>query len=91
MIWLVCVSLAAVVLTLHDKRAARLHRWRVPENTLLLVSALGGSAAMLFTMLAVRHKTRKARFMVGIPAILLAQLALAGWIAWLQRTDGFPF
>lgn len=48
---------------------------RVPEATLLLLSALGGSIAMLLTMLLVRHKTKKAKFMVGIPLILILQIA----------------
>ena len=50
-------------------------RLRVPEATLLILSALGGSVAMLLTMLLVRHKTKKAKFMVGIPAIIVLQVA----------------
>ena len=49
---------------------------RVPEASLLIISALGGSLAMLLTMLLVRHKTKKAKFMVGIPAILVLQIAV---------------
>lgn len=48
---------------------------RVPESSLLLLSALGGSLAMLLTMLLVHHKTKKAKFMVGIPLILVLQIA----------------
>ncbi len=48
---------------------------RVPEGSLLLISLLGGSVAMLFTMLLIRHKTKKPKFMVGIPAILILQIA----------------
>lgn len=50
---------------------------RVPEATLLVLSALGGSVAMLLTMLLIRHKTKKAKFMVGIPAIIVLQVAAA--------------
>ena len=32
---------------------------------------------MLLTMLVIRHKTRKPKFMVGIPLILLLQVAAA--------------
>ena len=49
---------------------------RVPEKNLLIISALGGSVAMLITMHAIRHKTQHAKFMVGIPAIIVAQCAL---------------
>jgi uncharacterized membrane protein YsdA (DUF1294 family) len=69
------VSLLAVILTLHDKRAARRQKWRVRESTLLLVAALGGSAAMLATMLLNRHKTKHAKFMIGLPVIIVLQIA----------------
>lgn len=48
---------------------------RIPEASLLLISAIGGSVAMLLTMLAIRHKTKKAKFMVGIPLIIVVQVA----------------
>jgi len=49
------------------------HRTR--ESTLLLLSALGGSVAMLATMLIIRHKTKHVKFMLGIPLIILLQAA----------------
>lgn len=49
---------------------------RVPEGRLLLLAALGGSVAMLLTMLLIRHKTKKAKFMVGIPVIIALQIAV---------------
>ncbi|MCL2445449.1 MAG: DUF1294 domain-containing protein [Oscillospiraceae bacterium] len=77
LIYLATISLVAVVITMHDKRAARRNKRRVPERTLLLIAALGGSVAMLITMCIIRHKTRHAKFMVGIPAIILVQAAIA--------------
>lgn len=74
-IYLGIISLIAIILTLRDKRAAKKRNWRVKERTLLLVSALGGSVAMLLTMLAVRHKTKHAKFMAGIPVIIALQIA----------------
>jgi uncharacterized membrane protein YsdA (DUF1294 family) len=76
LIYLTSISLLAIILTLHDKNAARRNAWRIKERTLLVVSALGGSAAMLLTMLAIRHKTRHAKFVVGIPLIILVQIAI---------------
>ena len=73
--YLIIINFAAVLVTVADKRRARKHRWRVPENTLLLVAALGGSPAMLTTMLLIRHKTRHPKFMIGIPLILILQVA----------------
>jgi predicted MPP superfamily phosphohydrolase len=81
LIYLLAISLLAAVLAVRDKNAARKKAWRVRERTLLAVSALGGSAAMLLAMLATRHKTRRAKFMAGIPLIMLAQAALAALAA----------
>lgn len=71
------ISLLAFGVTVSDKWAAR-HRTksRTPERTLLLIAGLGGSVAMLLTMLLIRHKTRHAKFMVGLPLMILAQTAL---------------
>ena len=76
LIYLACISLIAVIVTVLDKWKAQNRKWRVPEATLLLLSALGGSLAMLITMRLVHHKTRKKKFMVGIPVILVLQIAL---------------
>ena len=74
-LYLILVNIFAVFLTVHDKNAAVKHRWRVKEATLLLAAALGGAPAMYLTMLVISHKTRKAKFMVGIPVIFFIELA----------------
>ena len=79
------ISLIAITATLLDKYRARRHKGRIPEATLLLLSALGGSAAMLITMRLIHHKTRKKKFMIGIPVILILQLAAAAAVFWLIR------
>lgn len=76
----IMINFIAAAVTVADKRRAKSHRWRVPENTLLLLSALGGSPAMLITMRLIHHKTKHPKFMVGIPLILLAQGALLYFI-----------
>ena len=80
-LWLAAVSGLAVILTLHDKRAARRGARRIPERTLLLVCSLGGSVAMLAAMRIVRHKTKHAKFMVDIPVMIVVQVAV-GLVAW---------
>ena len=83
-IYLTIISLLAIILTIHDKRAAQKRKWRVRESTLLFIAALGGSVAMLLTMQIIRHKTKHAKFMAGIPVIIILQitLAIAAW-RWL--------
>lgn len=86
-LWFAAVSGLAVMLTLYDKRAARRGAWRVPEQTLLLVCALGGSVAMLAAMRVIRHKTKHAKFMVGIPVIIAVQVAV-GVVVWWRFCGG---
>lgn len=76
------ISLVAVILTAADKYKAQHHRWRIPEATLFLVAALGGCAAMYVTMRLIHHKTCHRRFMWGLPAILLLQIAAATVICY---------
>ena len=59
-----------------DKNAASGGAWRVPEATLMLISALGGAVAMYVTMRIIRHKTKHKKFMWGIPLIVLVHVVL---------------
>ena len=78
--YLLLINAAAFILMLVDKRKARKNRWRIPERTLILSAALGGSIGALLGMYTFRHKTKHLKFTLGIPAILIAQIALAIWI-----------
>lgn len=74
------VSLAAVIVCGWDKHQARKGGRRVPENTLLLLCVLGGSAAFWVAMYRFHHKTRKPKFYLGVPAILVMQIAISIWL-----------
>lgn len=76
MIYLVIINLIAFLTFGADKRRARRDRRRVRESTLFLLAVLGGSAGALLGMYVFRHKTRHWYFCVGIPAILILQIAL---------------
>lgn len=76
LVYLAAISLISIIVTAHDKSAAKKQRRRVPEKTLILLSLLGGSVAMYVTMQMIRHKTRHAKFMLGIPAIMVLQLGV---------------
>ena len=80
LIYLAAISLISVIFTIRDKNAARKNARRMKERTLLAVSVAGGSAAMLLTMLVVRHKTRHKKFMFGIPVIILFQIVIIAFV-----------
>ena len=69
------ISIIAIAVTVADKAKAKAGAWRVKESTLLLLSAIGGSVAMFITMQVIRHKTKHAKFMIGIPLIIAVQVA----------------
>ena len=74
--YLALSSLVSIIVCIYDKIAAKHNpKHRTRERTLLLLSAIGGSVAMLATMLIIRHKTKHAKFMVGIPVIIVLQVA----------------
>lgn len=74
--YLLLINAIAFVLMLADKRKAKKNLWRIPEATLFLSAALGGSIGALAGMYTFRHKTKHLKFTLGIPAILAAQIGI---------------
>ena len=75
LLYLLIVNAVSFLLMLVDKRKAQKNLWRIPESTLLLSAAIGGSLGALAGMYKFRHKTRHLKFTLGVPAILIAQIA----------------
>ena len=59
-----------------DKRKARKHAFRIPEATLFIIAAIGGSIGSILGMYYFHHKTRHWYFVYGMPAILILQIIL---------------
>ena len=78
MIYLIIVILAALVLMYSDKQRSIRHHWRIPERTLFLSAIIGGSIGAIAGMYLFHHKTRHWYFVIGMPAILVAQIA--AWV-----------
>ena len=80
-------NLTAFLLMGIDKRRAVKGRWRIPERTLLLACVPFAAAGGLLGMKAFHHKTLKPKFRIGVPLMLIVQLALA--IVLCVRFGGF--
>ncbi len=67
-----------------DKRAAERGDSRIPEKTLLMASALGGSVGAVLAQRRFRHKTQKQPFKALLYGIVVAQMALIStyFYAW---------
>ena len=84
LIYLLIVNAIAYVLMFIDKQKAKKKKWRIKEATLMGFAAIGGSVGALMGMYTFRHKTLHKKFTLGIPAILILQLAIAGYaIYWI--------
>ncbi|EGJ47304.2 hypothetical protein HMPREF0866_00244 [Ruminococcaceae bacterium D16] len=65
-----------------DKRRAKRGAWRISEKSLFLSPLLGGTVGAILGMRVFHHKTKHWYFRYGLPALLVLQLALAGWLYW---------
>ena len=74
LVYLLIINAAGFILMLVDKIKAKKNLWRIPEATLFLVAAIGGSIGSLLGMYAVRHKTKHIKFILGMPLILAVQV-----------------
>lgn len=63
--------------------------WRIPEKTLLLLAALGGSPAMVLGQKLLHHKTRKKPFKTYLLIIVLIQVIAFGFIVFQIFNDSF--
>ncbi|MGJ7563918.1 DUF1294 domain-containing protein [Variovorax sp. GB1R11] len=80
---LLLLSLLTFFIYGFDKNAAETGRWRTAENTLHLLSLVGGWPGAWVAQRLFRHKVRKTSFMAGYWATVLAHLAAVG--AWVGK------
>lgn len=75
-IYLLVINLAAFLAMWLDKRKAKKGAWRIPEQTLLSLVLLGGGIGGIAGMYTFRHKTKKPRFYIGFPVMLITEIIL---------------
>lgn len=75
-IYLIIINLIAFLAMYLDKRKARYGKWRIPEQSLFILALIGGSIGAIIGMYTFRHKTKKYRFSIGFPVILVLQIVL---------------
>ena len=76
LLYLLIMNAAGFLVMTADKLFAKSGAWRVPERNLLGIAAIGGSIGVWLAMYTVRHKTRHAKFVIGVPLILVCQIGL---------------
>ena len=73
-IYLIIINLIGFYVMWSDKRKAKKGRWRIPENTLFLITLLGGGIGTISGMYTFRHKTQKIAFVIGFPFITTLEI-----------------
>ena len=63
-----------------DKKKAQKGAWRISEQALFYITLLGGGVGTILGMYTFRHKTKKLRFTIGFPVILISEIILLGYL-----------
>ena len=89
LIWLAVMNIVTFFLYGIDKWKAKRSKFRIKESTLLWWAVCGGSIGALLGMKAWHHKTLHKKFKYGVPAILIAQIAIVAAIIYYWNMADF--
>lgn len=82
-IYFVAINIIGFLAMLIDKKKAERCSWRIPEKTLFIFTLLGGGIGTISGMYLFRHKTKKLKFTIGFPVILISEVALI--VYWIMQ------
>ncbi|MGN0173355.1 MAG: DUF1294 domain-containing protein [Acutalibacteraceae bacterium] len=74
--YLAVINLATLLIFGIDKLKSVRGKYRISEKTLLILCLLGGALGGLIAMILFNHKTRKAKFFVIVPLLVIVPTAL---------------
>lgn len=80
LIYLLCINIIGFLAMGIDKLKAQKGWWRIPEGTLMMLCLLGGGIGTIAGMYTFRHKTKKMKFTIGMPTILITEIALVIYV-----------
>ncbi|MBY0538417.1 DUF1294 domain-containing protein [Patescibacteria group bacterium] len=80
---LAAINIFAFLVMANDKRKsiAPGNPDRIPEGILFFLATAGGSIGIYTAMILLRNKTRKWYFQIGIPLLILQNVA-TGYLVW---------
>ena len=68
-----------------DKFKAKKGFWRTPEKTIFTITLLGGGIGTVTGMYLFRHKTKKMKFTIGLPTILISEIVLIVYFMFFYK------
>lgn len=73
-IYVILINIITFIVMGIDKKKAKYGKWRISESMLFILVLLGGGIGGIAGMYTFRHKTKKMRFVIGFPAILIFEI-----------------
>ena len=73
--YLLIVNLWGFLQMFIDKKKAERNYWRISEFSLFIPALLGGALGCILGMRLFRHKTKHLTFVIGMPLLLIIQVA----------------
>ena len=84
MVYFIVINIITFIIYGLDKYKSIKHKYRISENTLIFLALIGGFIGAFFGMIIFHHKTKKIKFIILIPLILII------WI-WVIANLGLHF
>lgn len=83
LLYLLIINIIGFFMMWSDKRKAKKGKWRIPEQTLFIVTAIGGGIGTIAGMYTFRHKTKKLKFTIGLPALVILEILIIIYVKFL--------
>ena len=75
-IYILVINLIGYLTMYIDKKKAKEKKYRISEKFFFLTSLFGGSIGVYIGMYKFRHKTKHLAFTVGIPLLIITNIAI---------------
>ena len=83
-IYLIVINILGFLIMGLDKHKAKMAERRIPENTLFMFTILGGGIGTIAGMYVFHHKTKKMKFKVGMPLILILEILIFVYFKYIM-------
>ena len=83
-IYLIVINILGFLIMGLDKHKAKMAERRIPENTLFMFTILGGGIGTIAGMYVFHHKTKKMKFKVGMPLVLILEILIFVYFKYLM-------
>lgn len=79
-IYLIAINIITFLVMGLDKWKAKRGSWRIQEATLFTLVLFGGGIGGVAGMMAFHHKTKKMKFKIGFPLILISEIVIITYL-----------